>query len=126
MPRVSVNQIAREIELKIRRDEDQRTHRETRSFAEKVKEHWKLEWIEAGPHPYETLEYLESIHVERSRAQKGISSYSVVSDSPNANLIEYGTGPDKPGSKSPYGPNTPTPEFAPAAKTAHHFGGTQP
>ena len=40
-----------------------------------------------------------------------------------AHMIEYGTGPDtKDGSR--FGPNTPTPEFAPGAKTAAHFGGT--
>ncbi len=54
--------------------------------------------------------------------------------SPLAHIIEYGTGPDAKGDKSrrvsvdnsefvTMGPNTPTPEFAPLAKTAKHFGG---
>jgi hypothetical protein len=55
-----------------------------------------------------------------------LAAWEVYSDHENANFIEYGTGPDKPGSRSPWGPNTPTPEFAPFGKAAHRFGGTAP
>jgi uncharacterized protein (TIGR02266 family) len=46
----------------------------------------------------------------------------VSTDNEHAGFIEYGTGPDNPGSRSPWGPNTPTPEFAPAAVTAAPVG----
>ena len=77
-------------------------------------------------HPFETGRYREAIHVERKRKRFGMPRYAVVNDDPNANFIEYGTGPDKPGSQSPWGSDTPIPEYAPAAKTAHHFHGTAP
>lgn len=107
----------------------------TKRVAEEVKTYWKdVAWPTAigtppAQHPghfYETGRYRESIHVERKRARFGLPAYAVVSNDPDANFIEFGTGVDKPGSRSPFGPNTPTPEFAPAGKTAFHFGGTAP
>lgn len=41
-----------------------------------------------------------------------------------AHFIEDGTKADPSTSKSRFGPDTPTPEFAPVAKTVAHFGGT--
>ncbi|BBU22159.1 HK97 gp10 family phage protein [Mycobacterium xenopi] len=41
-----------------------------------------------------------------------------------SHFIEYGTGSDPAGTHSRFGPNTPTPEFAPMQKTAEQFGGT--
>jgi len=40
-----------------------------------------------------------------------------------AHMIEFGTKADAPGSKSPFGPDTPTPAFAIGQKVAQHFGG---
>jgi len=40
-----------------------------------------------------------------------------------AHLIEFGTKADAAGSKSPFGPDTPTPAFAIGQKVAEHFGG---
>jgi hypothetical protein len=128
--------LGREIRLKISRDKTVRIR--TKAFAEEVKEYWQnVAWPEsgftnppkAGPgHPYSTGDYKDSIKIRQGRSRLGrfLATFKVYTDHENANFIEYGTGPDKPGSRSPWGPNTPTPEFAPAAKTAHHFKGTAP
>lgn len=120
--------IGREIRAQIGRDRE--IPRATKEFAEKVRDHIIAhEAPKPGPdHPYSKGGFIESIRVRQSRDDKGrfISAFEVYSDHPNANFIEFGTGPDKPGSRSPWGPNTPTPEFAPFAKAAFHFGGTAP
>ena len=36
---------------------------------------------------------------------------------PGRPVLDNGTLPDKPGGHSPWGPDTPTPEFAPARRT---------
>jgi hypothetical protein len=123
-------------EIRIGLQNDRTIPSRTRKFADEVAAYWKnVAWPTAigtppavsGPgHFYETGTYRDSIHVERKRKRFGMPHYAVVSNDPNANFIEFGTGPDKPGSRSPWGPYTPTPEFAPAGKTAFHFGGTAP
>lgn len=40
-----------------------------------------------------------------------------------AHMIEFGTKADPSDSKSPFGPNTPTPAFGIGQKVAEHFGG---
>jgi hypothetical protein len=125
--------LGREIRLKISRDKTVRI--KTRAFAEEVRDHWKYKeapapWniLPTKTGPYATGDYANSIKIRQGRSRLGrfLASFEVYSDHPNANFIEYGTGPDKPGSRSPWGPDTPTPEHAPAAKTAHHFKGTAP
>lgn len=133
--------VQHEIELKIRAERSIKWR--TKAFAEEVAAYWRdVAWPEAigvppakiGPgHPYQTGRYRDSIKVVQDRVPGGrreggryLSAWKVVATSFDANFIEYGTGPDKPGSKSPWGPYTPTPEFAPAARTAHHFRGTAP
>lgn len=101
--------------------------RALRDFVEDTKATWIAVWESSGPHPYETGSYVSHIKEEKlSLTQKLFIKRSVkqglvgrvYNDSPIAHLIEYGTGPDRPGSHSPWGPDTPTPEFAPARKTA--------
>lgn len=127
MARIDRIKLGREIRLKL---ENERTiPLRTKRLAEEVRDHWaNVEAPRPGPdHPYSeggAGSYSESIKVSRERKRFGMPRYEVGTDHPNANFIEYGTGPDKPGSKSPFGPDTPTPEFAPAANTAFHFGGT--
>lgn len=58
----------------------------------------------------------------KSGMRKGMHVGTVYNDSDISHFIEYGTGPDKPGSKSPFGPDTPTPEFAPARRAAAIMG----
>lgn len=69
--------------------------------------------------PVDTGDYAASVKVQgkvrNGRAVVGTKHWK-------AHLIEFGTGPDtKKGSK--FGPDTPTPAFAPGQKTAEHFGG---
>lgn len=118
-------------ELAIKISKDKRIPAQSRALALRVQMRVIKEFEAQGPHPYETGEFIHSIRVERirwrgelGRFSKGFSQYSVVTDNAHAWAIEYGTGPDAPGTRSPWGPNTPTPEFAPFAKAAHHFGGT--
>lgn len=123
-------------EIRIGMEQDKSVPLLTRKVANEVAAYWRdVAWPKSLgvppaqfglPHHYETGRYRESIKVERQRKRFGMPRYAVVTNDPNANFIEYGTGPDKPGSRSPWGPYTPTPEFAPAGKTALHFGGTAP
>lgn len=93
---------------------------------------WVNLWVASGPHPYATGNYLAHIkkvklsRYYRMRVRNYLKRYGlpigqVYNDSPIAHFIEYGTGPDKPDSRSPWGPNTPTPEFAPMRKTYARF-----
>lgn len=141
--------IENELRLKIANDAE--VHRDAELFAYEVRERWVEIWEAMGPHPYETRDYVNSIEVRRSgkgrlRHPKGapggiggrfieggvVWQYWVGTDDLIAAFIEYGTGPDLNGvgvwqdldgswHKSP---NTPTPEFAPAAHTAAFYHGT--
>lgn len=80
------------------------------------------------PHPYQTGDYRASIKKRnlplrqrlfiKSTLRKGIPIGLVYSDDEKAHWIEYGTDPDKPGGHSPWGPDTPTPAFAPMTRTS--------
>ncbi len=96
-------------------------------FIDDVHDTWITIWEASGPHPYETGDYVASIKKRklpmRSRIwmkralARGALVGAVYSDSPVAHFIEYGTDVDYPESKSPWGPNTPTPEFSPMRRT---------
>lgn len=106
-------------------------------FIDDVHDTWENVWdatIEgklAGelgiPHPYETGDYREHIKKKkmtwtqklwvRRAIKKGLLVGVVYNDSDHAHMIEYGTTVDKPGGHSPWGPNTPTPEFSPMRRT---------
>jgi hypothetical protein len=89
----------------------------------------------SGGGAYATGEFVDSIHAVplQGRDTRGrfISGWSwrVGSDDPKANLLEYGTGPDRNGigvwqdldGKWHKSPMTPTPEFATFGKTAMFF-----
>lgn len=133
MARIDRTKLAHEIRLKV--GEDNEIPVRTKMFAKQVAAYWaNVAWPMSagnhgpGVHPYETGDYRDSIKIRRNRDARGrfAAGWTVYSDDPNANFIEFGTGPDKPGSNSAWGPNTPTPEFAPAGITAHHFRGTAP
>lgn len=95
-----------------------------------VAERWAT-YLEVGGmpgHPYSTGEYLASIKkkklplrlrlfTKRTLRKGGALVGLVYSDHPLAHIIEYGSGADGPDSRSPWGPQTPTPEFAPMRKT---------
>lgn len=123
-------------------------------FIDDIKEMWRLVWeadmkgslaSETGvPHPYQTGDYVAHIKKRklargdranlRKLLHQGIFIGMVYNDSDVAVFVEYGTSADGPGSKATWigldgqqhwGPNTPTPEFAPMRKTAavmEHMG----
>jgi hypothetical protein len=127
--------IKREIMLKMQRDPEAKAEIDfgTKKVALEVKEYWQtVAWPESAAkgqwsnHPYETGSYVDSIEIRQNRNRRGhfMAGWTVFTNHPHANFIEFGTGPDKPGSRSPWGPRTPTPEFGPAGITEFHFGGT--
>lgn len=122
--------LAREIVSKLEGDEE--VTFKTRAVAMEVRDWWaNVEWPKAYPkapkHPYATGAYQASIKVVQNRVSGRFApGFIVKTDHPDAVFIEFGTGVDKPGSNSPWGPDTPTPAMYPAAKTAIHFGGTAP
>lgn len=96
-----------------------KVQRELAVEAEKV----KAAWISHSP--VRTGKYAASITIEDRSDVDGFPAKRVVAKAWYAHFIEFGTGPDKNGSKSPFGPDTPTPAFAPRAKTAAEFGGDE-
>ena len=92
---------------------------------------------EEGEEPYATGEFIESITKRALQGRNPLGQYasgwawSVGTKDEKANLIEYGTGVDAPGTKARWklrddkgwrqSPNTPTPEFAPFAKTRFYY-----
>lgn len=80
--------------------------------------------------PVDEGEYAAGWHVEQGRGADGDTK--AINRHWNAHMIEYGTGPDKkgddekryrPGAGVAMGPDTRTPAFAVAEKTAAAFGG---
>ncbi len=71
--------------------------------------------------PVDSGEYAAGIRVTKpARGGKG----QIGATHWTSHFIEDGTKADAKGSKSRFGPDTPTPEFAVMQKTAAHFGGT--
>jgi hypothetical protein len=103
------------------------------NMTNKVKETWQQIWDEAeyesggvtpkqGGHPYETGQYKESLEVTYEYTATGMLIGTVRTRDRKAFWLEYGTKADtKQG--SPWGPNTPTAEYAPARKTVDRLGG---
>lgn len=111
-------------------------------FIDDVKKMWELTWEAdmqgvVGGHPYQTGDYVAHIKKRklargdrtnlRKLLHQGIFIGMVYNDSEIAHFVEYGTGADAPGGHATwigldgerhFGPNTPTPEFAPMRKTA--------
>lgn len=85
-----------------------------REKCEEIAEYWR------SVSPVRSGKYAASVKVKKVRGGKA----KVGTDYWKAHFIEFGTGPDESDSKSPYGPDTPTPAFAPGAKTAARYGGT--
>jgi len=120
---------------------DAEVRRGTKAFAEKVEDHWKQIAPSPGDpdHLYATGGYKASIQNVQNREPatgRFTFGWKVFTIHPNAIFLEYGTRPDK---KRPNfaryqrhdgtwgrSPNTPTPAFAYAARTALRFGGTAP
>lgn len=118
---VSVQEIERELRLKLSRDGE--IQRESREFAEDVRDTWIAMWESMGPHPYETGDYVDSIEVHgegkalsfgkfpagsvdavtgekiggRFTGKNVYARYRVSATDWKAFFIEYGTGPDTQG-----------------------------
>lgn len=102
-------------------------------FVDDVHTTWVNIWVASGPHPYTTGDYLA--HIKKTKMTKwyrghvrnflrkhgGLPIGMVYNDSDVAHFVEYGTGDDKPGGNSPFGPFTPTEEFAPMRRTYARF-----
>lgn len=98
-----------------------------------VEHTWKMLSPKPGSadHRYATGDYLAHIKKKKlsrwyrghmkNLLRKGIPIGMVYNDSDIAHFVEYGTGPDNPDSRSPFGPDTPTPEFAPMRRTYARF-----
>lgn len=112
----SSSDIQREIAAKIRKDAEVRL--KSKKAAEEIRDEVRAEA------PVRTGKFVASIHVEKHKDRGGMPAFTVISRSPLAHLIEYGTGPDPADTHSRFGRDTPTPEFAPFAKVAHRHGGT--
>lgn len=117
-------EIVREIKGKVQSDPEVKLR--CKKFAIEVRDHWRN--IEA---PILTGEYAGSVHTEKRLDRNKLPHWWVGTRIWYAHFIEYGTGPDSKGGfryiarlGRSVGENTPTPEFAPAARTAHYFGGT--
>jgi hypothetical protein len=109
--------IYQEIRAKSRRQA--KVRQELDAEAEQVKAVW------VSHSPVRTGNYAASITVVDRPDIDGFPAKRIIARAWYAHLIEFGTGPDKPGSHSRFGPNTPTPAFAPRAKTAAEFGGDE-
>lgn len=115
--------------------------RELKDFVDDVHDEWHDTWDrddqgklaqELGVnHPYQKGDYKAHIKKKRvvlatrlgfnRRFFNGIPIGQVYNDSDVAHFVEYGTDVDNPDSRSPWGPDTPTPEFATMRKTWAKF-----
>ena len=84
-----------------------------REEAEKVVDYWR------GEAPIDEGDYAASVKVLQVRHGKAV----VGTKHWKAHMIEFGTNADPADSKSPLGPDSPTPAFAVSQKVATHFGG---
>ena len=106
--------------------------RAARDFIDDIEDMWHTVWNASGPHPYETGEYESHIKKRdltlkqrlftKSSFRRGIPIGSVYNDADHAHFVEHGTKVDGPGSQSPWGPDTPTPAFKIAERTAEIMG----
>jgi HK97 gp10 family phage protein len=112
----SSRDIAAELEAKVRKDAELRL--KSKDEAEKVCDEIRAET------PKRTGAAAASVHVEKRKDRDGLPHWWVGTRLWYFHFLEFGTGPDNPDSKSPFGPDTPTKEYAPFAKVAHRHGGT--
>lgn len=111
--------------------------REVSRFIDDIEAMAKVVWNTSaegipGNHPYQTGDYLAHFKKRKltlrqklfikSTVAKGIPIGLVYNDSDVAHWVEFGTKADKPGSKSPFGPDTPTPAFKVFGRTAEIMG----
>lgn len=111
----SARDIEAEIRAQVQRDDQLDTANE--DLAQQVKAYVQSQT------PIDTGDAVASIQIREVRKPRnGLPARTVYSDDPMFHMIEYGTKADPPDSKSPYGPDTPTPAFAPFGKAKARFG----
>lgn len=118
-----------ELELEILRQarESDEVKQGLREFGQQVVDYWR------SVSPVRTGRYAASVKVLKTFTVNGFPGVKVGSTSSRAHLIEFGTGADNRGKEPRYVPalgvqvdkDTPTPAFAPRAKTAAHFRGDE-
>jgi HK97 gp10 family phage protein len=113
----SSREIQREIEAQIRKDAELRL--KTKEAAEGIRDEVRAET------PVDTGRAAASVQVEKRKDRGGLPTWWVGSRLWYFHFLENGTGPDPADSKSRFGPDTPTKEYAPFAKVAHRHGGTK-
>ena len=112
----SLREIQREIERGVRAAAEVKV--KSKDFAEQIRDEIRAET------PVDTGRAAASVVMEKRKDRNGLPSWWIGSRLSYFHFLEKGTGADKAGSKSPFGPDTPTPEFAPFAKVVHRHGGT--
>jgi hypothetical protein len=138
MARITATQeILNEIKVKVEKDGEFKF--KFKREAERVHDHWVTKEAPSPQNtrpetvvghgegwPYATGAYAASIKMRQMRGRLGrfMAGWEVYTDSPIAHFLEYGTKMDAPDTHSPWGRNTPTAVYAPAARTAFYFGGT--
>lgn len=119
----------RELELEIRERaaKSAEVKEGLKEFGAQVVEVWR------SYSPVRTGRYAASVRVLKRFRSNGMPGVKVGSTSNRAHFIEFGTGGDDKGKEPRYVPSlgvqvmkdTPTPAFAPRAKTAKHFSGDE-
>lgn len=118
-----------ELELEIRRKaaESADVKDALKALGEQVVEVWR------SYSPVRSGRYAASVKVLKKFRSDGMPGVKVGSTSNRAHFIEFGTAADSKGKDPRYvpslevqvGKDTPTPAFAPRAKTAKHFSGDE-
>lgn len=122
---ISRDELEAEIMLQARKSAEVR--KSLKDLGEEVVEFWRSQV------PVRTGKYGASVRVLKTFTANGLPGVKVGSTSNRAHLIEFGTGPDTNGKDPRYVPalgvqvskDTPTPAYAPRAKTAKHFNGDE-
>ncbi|AEL98174.1 minor tail protein [Mycobacterium phage BigNuz] len=111
----SARDIERELRAKIKQDVSLDT--ENDELAKEIKQ-----FIQSNT-PIDEGDAVASVKIRKvKKPRNGLPARTIYSDSPKFHMLEHGTMADPPDSQSPYGPNTPTPAFAPFGKAKARFG----
>lgn len=120
----SSREIAAEIEAKIRKDAEVKL--KSKGEAEKIRDEVRAETpiLKKPSSKRNAGDAAASVHVEERKDRDGLPHWWVGTRLWYFHFLELGTKADPEDSKSPFGPDTPTKEYAPFAKVAHRHGGT--
>lgn len=122
-----INRAALEAEIMLQARKSAEVRKTLDDLGKEVVEFWRSQV------PVRTGKYGASVKVLKTFTANGLPGIKVGSTSNRAHLIEFGTGSDTDGKEPRYVPSlgvqvtkdTPTPAYAPRAKTAKHFNGDE-